>query len=357
MSQPRRRARFALLGPLLACLGADAPPPKGYVCSRAAGPIAVDGKLDDPAWAAVPWTDDFVDIEGDARPRPRFRTRAKLAWDDRCFYVAAELAEPHAWGTLKDHDAVIFADNDFEVFLDPDGDNHDYYELEINALNTEWDLFLDKPYRDGGPARNAWEIPGLRTAVAVQGTLNDPTDVDRSWTVELAIPWKAIDPKNEGKGPPADGDRWRVNFSRVEWEHQVEAGRYRKVAGRREDNWVWSPQGVVDMHRPERWGYVQFSDRPAGEVAFRPDPTGPARDRLMAVYQAQKDRQSRKLGYAPTWADLGLAGPTAGPGLAPIRIEATADGYRARLPLDPPGSPRPRSLQVRQDSRLTVERD
>ena len=26
----------------------------------------------------------------------------------------------------------------------------------------------------------------------------------------------------------------------------------------KEDNWVWSPQGLVDMHVPERWGVVQF---------------------------------------------------------------------------------------------------
>ena len=65
-------------------------------------------------------------------------------------------------------DAVIYHDNDFEVFIDPDGDNHLYYELEINALGTEWDLLLVKPYRDGGPAVNAWDIQGLRTAVHVR---------------------------------------------------------------------------------------------------------------------------------------------------------------------------------------------
>ena len=43
------------------------------------------------------------------------------------------------------------------MFIDPDGDNHLYYEFEINALNTVWDLLLPKPYRDGGPALNGWE--------------------------------------------------------------------------------------------------------------------------------------------------------------------------------------------------------
>src|SRR5262249_25368879 len=110
--------------------------PKGYVCYRVSEPIVVDGRLDEPAWQRVPWTDVFVDIEGDAKPRPRFRTRVKMVWDEQYFYVGADLEEPHVWGTLTQHDSVIFQDNDFEVFIDPNGDNHEYYEFEINALNT-----------------------------------------------------------------------------------------------------------------------------------------------------------------------------------------------------------------------------
>ena len=164
-------------------------PPKGYVCQRATSPVVIDGKLDDKAWADASWTDHFVDIEGDVRPKPRFRTHVKMLWDDTYFYVAAELEEPHVWATLKKHDSVIFADNDFEIFIDPDGDNQEYYELEINALNTEWDLFLKKAYRDGGPGDQRVGSSGLKTATHVNGTLNKQDDKDRSWTVEFAIPW------------------------------------------------------------------------------------------------------------------------------------------------------------------------
>ena len=121
--------------------------------------INVDGKLDDNVWQSAPWTDDFVDIEGDVKPAPRFRTRAKMLWDDQYFYIAALLEEPDVWGTLTKHDSVIFHDNDFEVFIDPNGDNHEYYEFEMNALNTGWDLFLPRPYKNGGKADNGWEIP------------------------------------------------------------------------------------------------------------------------------------------------------------------------------------------------------
>ena len=83
---------------------------------------------------------------------------------------------------------MIFQDNDIELFVDPDGDGLRYFELEVNALNTAWDLFLLKPYRDGGHGDNSWDIVGLRSAVGLEGTLNDPSDRDGGWTLELAIP-------------------------------------------------------------------------------------------------------------------------------------------------------------------------
>src|SRR5438067_10817881 len=149
------------------------PHPRGYVCYRTANPPVINGRLSEPDWLAAPWTEDFLDIEGTAKAKPRYRTRAKMLWDDEHLYVGAELEEPHVWATLTAHDSVIFRDPDFEVFIDPDGDNHQYYEMEINALNTEWDLRLVKPYRDGGPALNEWNIAGLVTCVHVDGTLND----------------------------------------------------------------------------------------------------------------------------------------------------------------------------------------
>ena len=237
----------------------ELPKPKEYTCQRASQKVEIDGKLDDAAWQAAPWTDEFVDIEGDKKPLPRHRTRAKMLWDDEYFYVGAQLDEPHVWGTITERDAVIFQDNDFEVFIDPNSDSREYYEFEMNALNTGWDLFLAKKYKDGGPAINEWNIEGLKTGVHVEGTLNDPSDKDKFWSVEMAFPWKALEEYAHRPSPPHAGDRWRVSFSRVEWQVEVKDGKYVKVPGKREDNWVWSPQGVIDMHEPDRWGFVEFA--------------------------------------------------------------------------------------------------
>lgn len=316
--------------------------PRGYLCCRATGPVVIDGRPDEAAWRDAAWSDDFIDIQGEKLPRPRFRTRMKMAWDDEYLYVAAELDEPHVWGTLTAHDAVIFHDNDFEVFIDPDADSHLYAELEVNALNTTWDLLLSRPYKDGGRAIDAWEIPGLRTAVAVAGTLNDPRDTDRGWTLEVAWPWKSLRELSTGKVPPADGDQWRVNFSRVEWRHKVVEGKYRKLKGP-EDNWVWSPQGVIDMHRPERWGVVQFSGGKPG-AALKPAEAAAERHLLHRVYYAQRDYRKARGGWAKGLAELGLTGPA----FAGVSLEATATGWEAH-------ASGKRRWHVRADGRVWAE--
>jgi hypothetical protein len=223
------------------------PAPLSYDCHRTTTPIVIDGKLDDPAWNKAPWTSNFVDIEGAAKPTPRFRTRVKMLYDDKYLYIAAELQEPNVTATLREHDSVIFHDNDFEVFIKPLPQTESYYEFEMNAFNTGWDLFLNKPYNENGKPDNSWDIAGLKTAVGIQGTINHPSDTDQGWTLEIAYPLNAFDSR-QTVPPPHPGTVWRINFSRVEW----------KPGNPKEDNWVWSPQGVINMHVPDRWGYLHF---------------------------------------------------------------------------------------------------
>jgi hypothetical protein len=239
--------------------------PESYRCLFTTQPITVDGVLRPEEWGQAPWTNTFVDIEGQVRPKPYYDTRVKMLWDSQYFYIAAQMEEEGLWATYDKRDMVIFHENDFEVFIDPNGDTHNYYELEINALGTVWDLLLTKPYRDHGKAIDAWDIAGLKSAVYLNGTLNQPADKDKYWSVELAFPWQVLEEAASHPGPPREGEVWRVNFSRVHWRLEANQGAYRKQdnpdTGKPypEYNWVWSPQGVIAMHQPETWGYVQFS--------------------------------------------------------------------------------------------------
>lgn len=295
--------------------------PRGYLCQRADHPIAIDGSLKDPAWGKAPWTDDFVDIEGDRKPNPRFRTRAKMLWDDKYLYIGAELEEPHLQASLTEHDSVIFHDNDFEVFIDPDGDGHLYSELELNALNTTWDLLLPRPYRTGGPALNGWELHGLKTAVHLEGTLNHPASRDKGWTVEIALPWSAIGQTSRGNFPPHEGDQWRINFSRVEWHWDVIDGKYSKRPGLPEDNWVWSPQGVIDMHRPEMWGYIQFANGSGSQLG--PLPGWKQQQELARLWVVQSEFHAKHHRYSHSNEELGVD--------SRFHIEAITDRFTAEL--------------------------
>ena len=233
-------------------------PRRSYRVQRTDRAPDLDGRGASEVWSAAAWSDAFVDIEGDLKPLPRLRTRMRALWDDACLYVHVEMVEPHLWATLTERDSVIFHDNDIELFLNPSNDGLNYYELGVNALNTVWDLVLRVPYRMGGRDDSAWRIEGLRTAVQLDGTLNDPSDEDRGWSVEIAVPFASLDVHTEAPRAPRAGERWLVNLSRVQWDLEVVDGAYRKIEGRPEHNWVWSPQGLIDMHVPLRWGWFEF---------------------------------------------------------------------------------------------------
>lgn len=146
--------------------------------------ITIDGRLDEAAWEEAPWSEDFVDIRGQRHwSQPWLATRVKLRFDDRFLYVGAYVEETAVWANVSARNSVVFADNDFEVFVDADGSTHNYKELEVNAVNTTWNLSLNRPYRDGGHENSTRVDPafgfdmfgkGLQSAVFMKGTPNDP---------------------------------------------------------------------------------------------------------------------------------------------------------------------------------------
>ena len=242
--------------------------PKSYIANHTNENIKIDGLELEASWKKTRYSDFFIDIEG--IKKPKYATQVKMLWDKNYIYFFATLEDPHVWGNLKQRDTIIFHNNDFEIFIDPDGDAHNYYEFEFNALNTLWDLFITKPYRDGALVLNDWDANGIKSAVFVNGTLNNPNDIDKSWSIEIAIPldvfktsyYQVVDLKDTF---------WRINFSRVHWEFELNNNKYSRKHNENgevlpENNWVWSPQGVIAMHQPETWGYVYFASKNSKET-------------------------------------------------------------------------------------------
>ncbi len=274
-------------------LTSDLVSPKHYIITKSKEKLLIDGIANESSWENALFSDSFIDIEG--VKTPKYDTKIKMLWDEQYLYVYAKMEEPHIWGDLKQRDTVIYYNNDFEVFIAPSGTTRNYGEIEINALGTVWDLVLDKPYRDGGKANNQWNLDKLKSAIYIEGSLNDASDIDSFWTVEMAIPMNALrELKHKPRSVPKEGEQWRVNFSRVEWDFEIINGTYQKKKEegklQREYNWVWSNQKVINMHEPEKWGTIQFTNEgSAKNIAFVEDEYMQIKQVVYALY-----RQTRR---------------------------------------------------------------
>lgn len=310
--------------------------PQNYVVKHIAKPPVIDGDIDDAIWQQAKWTSDFVDIEGDLKAGPPLQTNVKMLWDDQYLYIAARINDPQVWATLKNHDDIVYHDNDFELFIDPAATTHNYYEIEVNALNTIFDLFLNKPYRNNGGGLIGWDANGLLSAVKVQGTLNNTSDTDKGWTVEMAIPFRAVT-MGFKSAPPQHGTIWRVNFSRVEYDTKIVDGRNVKLKDSTghdlpEHNWVWSSQGEINMHSPEHWGYLLFSKHEADDVVFTMPYAEEQKKYLWLVYYREKLWYKQHHEYASSLGKLGIKGKYDIAGISNnLSLEATKSQFDASV--------------------------
>ena len=258
-----------------------------YTAYRVAEPLSIDGKLDEASWGLAPLSPRFVDL---ITGRPTIHdTRAAVLWDDTYLYIGFWVEEPFVEATLTERDSLIWGENDVEVFV---AGADAYYELELNALGTIYEAAFvwEDAYERGGfsaPefARTApgyrpwngvgftehprgprlgffqWDLPGLKAAAAVDGTINDNSDRDRGWTAEIAIPWAGLRAIADSDGralPPRDGDTWRMDFSRF--------NTYREAKPAEDSGgWAWSAHGIWDSHIPELFPYIHFSTTDVGE--------------------------------------------------------------------------------------------
>ena len=259
-----------------------------YTCLRTGGPLAVDADLSKAPWRKAVRSPRFVDmVTGDPG---YFDTHAAALWDDQALHVAFWVDEPFVEAALTVRDSLVFNENDVELFIDG-GDC--YYEFEINALGTVYEVFFvwKDAYRWGGrfdvpefDLMNAltfggdydrtgatfwrgthprgcrwafldWDFPGMRYAVQVDGKINDRSVVDKGWFAEISLPWAGMRWLANGRTlPPKNGDIWRMFFGR--FEKLTPGG----VEVQPHPAWCWNRHGLYDTHLPERWTYVHFSD-------------------------------------------------------------------------------------------------
>lgn len=258
-----------------------------YTAYRVDAAPVIDGKLDEACWQRAPRSARFSDL---VSGKPAIHdTRVAVLWDDENLYVGYWVEEPLVTAYQTERDSLVWQDNDVELFV---AGQDAYYEFEINPFGTIYEVFFvwedayqrwysQRPEFDRaaegvrpfngvgfethprGPRIGYWNLDfaGLRSAVHVDGTLNDNTDRDRGWMVELALPWRGFEAIAAPDGralPPREGDVWRMDFSRFNTY---------KAAPPADDSsgWTLSPHGVWDSHIPELFARVQFSSKSVGE--------------------------------------------------------------------------------------------
>ena len=224
-----------MLGPQL---GGSAPELPEYTVKRATQAPVIDGELNDAAWKEA----KEVVLRGsfDGRPVSQ-RTQAWLTYDERFLYVAFNAQDPDIWGTYRKNDEPIYEQEVVEVFLDANADGRTYNELQVSPHNVTFDAYF--PARRQGMDLS-WDS-GMTSAVKVRGTLDDASDRDEGWTVEMRIPFDRL--AEVPNVPPRKGDRWRFNLYRLE-----HPGR-KTVEGQ-----AFSPLFVGDFHALPRFGWLVF---------------------------------------------------------------------------------------------------
>lgn len=286
--------------------------PKQYSILRSSEKILVDGKDNEQSWNRAPWTVDFTDIVTGVAIPDNIRAKCKLLWDSAFLYVFATFREQDIWASINQTDYAVFQDNAFEIFINPDGSTHHYFEFQINAFETVADLYMPKPYRNGGRGLSSWDIKGLQKAVHVTGTINNPADRDTQWNIELAIPFASFDFRFNQVKP---GTVWRMNFSRVQWQLDTVNHGYRRkrnsASGKllSEHYSVWSPHGLVNLHYPERWGYVLFTDTIPAH-GFLNNTSEQLKLSVWKYYYLQQQYFRKKGRYAATTTLLDAMAPT-----------------------------------------------
>jgi hypothetical protein len=213
-----------------------------YLVHRAAGPLAIDGVLAESAWDKAAVAGPFArSLDGKVASAA---TEARLLWDDDNLYVAFQAEDGNVSGKLFKDDEPLYTSNVVEIFLNPSGDSSRYDEIEVAPTNALFDASFS-----GGPRKGmdlSWSSHA-RHAVDVDGTLNDPRDQDRGWTVELAIPFASL--TGMDKPRPRRGDRWKFNLYRL-----------RQGPGQPGEGQAYSPPLRGDFHALDRFATLRFED-------------------------------------------------------------------------------------------------
>jgi hypothetical protein len=220
-----------------------------YIVKRSTAELNVDGQLIEEEWKAAPLTERFVIYHDGAVTN--LKTQAKLLWDDDFLYIGFICEDPDVWATLENRDDFLWNEEVVEILCDPDGDGLNYFEVQVNPLETILDLTLNKAYYAGGQANISWNLDSIQAAVWVDGTLNNINEIDSLWSCEVALPFQELAFLAPSLNfPPQDADEWRILLTRYDYE---------RTGDEVVEISAWNQTDSRGFHVPEKFGRIIFS--------------------------------------------------------------------------------------------------
>jgi len=224
---------------------AEQPGPEFRIGALKTGtPPHIDGRIDDQVWQHTEVVRLKENRAGGDVEDNRFSTQVMTCYNDSMLYIAFVCNDPDIWTDYSKRDDYLWQEEAVEVFIDTDDDPDTYVEIEVSPANVLFDSFIVDPVNIDIPATAAFDLPGIKTAVFVDGTLAVREDTDKSWTVEIAIPFRDLSTeRNKTVGPDS---AIRINFYRLDKNRGMPAAGY-----------AWSPTGGR-FHNPAAFGNLIF---------------------------------------------------------------------------------------------------
>ncbi len=217
---------------------------KMRVYATAIGAIKVDGILKESIWKNASIGAPFWRSRGD-KIAP-VQTKVMTAMDKNYLYVAFDVTDSDIHAIQNKDDSPMYDTDDVvELYLDANGDRKGYYEIQVSAAGKKFDSSFTGRRRGRNDAWNS----NIVYAVHLNGTLNNPKDRDKGWSVEIAVPWKSI--VDAPHHPPLDGDVWKAFFYRI--------NRYSDKKATSDDFTAWQPPYAGDFHNIRMMGDLIFT--------------------------------------------------------------------------------------------------
>ncbi|HEO71904.1 MAG TPA: hypothetical protein ENN80_11630 [Candidatus Hydrogenedentes bacterium] len=216
------KTRVPTLAAIVLALAAQPPtaetptPQDPYLCHFAAGPITVDGKLDEDAWERAEPITMFYALQPEA-PTILSPTTARLLWDDARLYLSFECEDEDIWSYSNETDDELWNGDVVEFFVKPSRERLAYYEFVIAPNTTLFDGRYPSRGAGGYHRFKGW-TSSAKVATVIDGTDGDPTDIDRGYTVEFAVPLAAFSETPK----PAAGTTWTFCVFRYDYSKAYE---------------------------------------------------------------------------------------------------------------------------------------